>query len=90
MQTCLAALYSLISMPFFWVEASTTLVIMAACDFLMLLALIVVAVLLGRPLSHVDCFAMKQTSRSIGAATALSSFKPRTPAAGILYCYWSG
>ena len=46
--TSLATLYCLISIPFWWAEGSLTLLVMAAIDFLMDVAFIVIAVVLGK------------------------------------------
>ena len=51
----MAALYCLISIPFFYAQANLGLLIMTATDFLLLLAFIIVSVVLGRPLSFLNC-----------------------------------
>jgi len=65
-KTSLATLYTLLSLPLFYSSASTTLLILTALDFLLLLTFTVVSVLLGRPISHLNC-------RSIRSASAASS-----------------
>lgn len=42
-------------MAFYWSEANLGLLIMAGVDALLLIAFIVVAVVLGKPISYLDC-----------------------------------
>lgn len=54
-QASIACLYCLISIPFFWAHANLGLLIMAMIDFLLLIAFVVVAVVLGKPLASLSC-----------------------------------
>ncbi|KAM0720229.1 hypothetical protein Q7P37_004365 [Cladosporium fusiforme] len=67
--TSLATLYTLLSLPLFYSSASTTLLILTALDFLLLLAFLTVSILLGQPLSHLNC----RTIRSASAASSAES-----------------
>lgn len=54
-QTSIAALYCLLTLPFFWSNANKGLLVMTAIDFLLLLAFVVIAVVLGKPLTILNC-----------------------------------
>lgn len=69
-QASLAALYTLLSLPLFYSSASTTLLILTALDALLLLAFTTVSILLGRPLSHLDCRAIRSASAASSAESA--------------------
>ena len=71
-QTCIVAFYCLISIAFFWAEAKMGLLIMCIFDFLFLLAFVVVAVVLGKPLSYLNCAAIDNTSAGVDAASAFA------------------
>ena len=69
-QTSLATLYTLLSLPLFYSSASTTLLILTALDALLLLAFTIVSVLLGRPISHLNCRAIRSASAASSAESA--------------------
>ena len=69
-QTSLAALYTLLSLPLFYSSASTTLLILTALDVLLLLAFTIISVLLGRPISHLNCRAIRSASAASSAAVS--------------------
>ncbi|KAL9080806.1 MAG: hypothetical protein Q9157_000502 [Trypethelium eluteriae] len=68
--TSLAALYCLVSIAFFWAQANLGLFIMTAIDFLILIAFIVVSVVVGKPLSVLNCIAVDNASAAQNAASA--------------------
>ncbi|KAK5006986.1 hypothetical protein LTR28_005813 [Elasticomyces elasticus] len=68
--TSIAALYTLLSLPFFWAQANIGLFVMSAIDSLLLLAFIVVAVVLGKPLSFLNCIIIGDASAAANAASA--------------------
>lgn len=68
--TSLAALYTLLSLPLFYSSASTTLLILTALDVLLLLAFTIISVLLGRPISHLNCRAIRSASAASSAESA--------------------
>lgn len=70
MQTSLAALYTLLSLPLFYSSASTTLLILTTLDALLLLAFTIISVLLGRPISHLNCRAIRSASAASSAESA--------------------
>ena len=49
-----------------------TLLIMLAFDFLFLIAFVVVAVVLGKPISYLDCAAISHQDSSVDAASAFA------------------
>jgi hypothetical protein len=49
--TCIAALYIMVSIGYYWSFANLGLLVMAAIDSLLLIAFIVCAVTLGKPMS---------------------------------------
>jgi hypothetical protein len=69
-KTSLATLYTLLSLPLFYSSASTTLLILTALDALLLLAFTIVSVLLGRPISHLNCRAIRSASAASSAESA--------------------
>ncbi|KAF2458417.1 hypothetical protein BDY21DRAFT_363302 [Lineolata rhizophorae] len=62
--TCIATLYSLVSIAFYWAEANLGLLVMAGVDGLLLIAFIVIAVTVGKPLSFLNCYAIGDSSAS--------------------------
>lgn len=54
-QTSIAALYCLLTIPFFWSDANKGLLVMTGIDFLLLLAFVIIAVVLGKPLTTLNC-----------------------------------
>nr|OQO24454.1 hypothetical protein B0A51_08563 [Rachicladosporium sp. CCFEE 5018] len=68
--TSLAALYTLLSLPFFCAQGSLTLLVLTAIDALLLLAFTIISVLLGRPLSYMNCMAIGSASEAASAQNA--------------------
>lgn len=60
--TSLAAFYTLISLPFYWAQATRGLLIMCLIDLLMAAAFAVVAVVLGRPVSYLSCASIPKSA----------------------------
>lgn len=58
-------------MAFYWSEANLGLLIMAGVDALLLIAFIVVAVVLGKPISYLDC---RIAGNASAQATAQSAY----------------
>jgi len=52
----IVTLYTLVSIAFYWSIANMGLFVMAGADALILLAFIVVSVVVGKPVSHVNCY----------------------------------
>ncbi|KAL1596427.1 hypothetical protein SLS60_009073 [Paraconiothyrium brasiliense] len=68
--TCIAALYILVSVAYYWSEANLGLLVMAGADSLLLIAFIVVAVTVGKPVSYLNCYVIGKTSSEVDAAYA--------------------
>ncbi|KAI4760957.1 hypothetical protein E4T52_04318 [Aureobasidium sp. EXF-3400] len=93
-KTCIATLYTLISIPFYMAQANLGLFIMTAIDSLLLLAFIVVSVTLGKPLSLLNCFAIAAADSktdAAGAAYWLQSLVQNVKQGGSIGLYvWAG
>lgn len=86
-KTSIAALYCLLSIPFYWGPANVGLFVMTAIDSLLLLAFVVVAVTVGKPLSFLNCYMVKNTSATTDAVSAynlVTSLSSRIEAGGKL------
>ncbi|OCK77758.1 hypothetical protein K432DRAFT_303473 [Lepidopterella palustris CBS 459.81] len=68
--TCIATLYCLVSIAFYWSEANMGLFVMSGVDSLLLIAFIVVAVTVGKPLSFLNCAFIGNASKSVDEASA--------------------
>ncbi|EMC99518.1 hypothetical protein BAUCODRAFT_339516 [Baudoinia panamericana UAMH 10762] len=68
--TSLAGFYCLISIPYFYARANLGLLIMTAADSALLLAFVVVSVVLGRPLSFLNCMVIANASAAANAKSA--------------------
>ncbi|KAJ4299714.1 hypothetical protein N0V90_004960 [Kalmusia sp. IMI 367209] len=68
--TCIAALYILVSVAYYWSEANLGLLVMTGADSLLLIAFIVVAVTVGKPVSYLNCYVIGKTSSEVDAAYA--------------------
>ncbi|OCL04508.1 hypothetical protein AOQ84DRAFT_116204 [Glonium stellatum] len=68
--TCIATLYCLVSIAFYWSEANLGLFVMSGVDSLLLIAFIVVAVTVGKPLSFLNCYMIGAASKEVDAASA--------------------
>jgi hypothetical protein len=54
--TSIATLYTLVSISFFWAQAQMGMFVMAAVDFLIFIAFIVVSVTVGKPVASLNCY----------------------------------
>ncbi|KAF2792827.1 hypothetical protein K505DRAFT_408416 [Melanomma pulvis-pyrius CBS 109.77] len=68
--TCIATLYVAVSIAFYWSQANIGLLVMSGVDSLLLIAFIVVAVTLGKPLSFLNCYVIGKTSAEVNAESA--------------------
>lgn len=60
----------MISIAFFWSQANLGLLVMAGVDSLLLIAFIVVAVTVGKPLSFLNCYVIGKVSKEVDSAYA--------------------
>ncbi|KAF2992960.1 hypothetical protein E8E13_000679 [Curvularia kusanoi] len=68
--TCIATLYIMVSVGYYWSFANLGLLVMAAVDSLLLIAFIVCAVTLGKPMSYLNCYVIGKSSYEVDAANA--------------------
>ncbi|EDU43312.1 MARVEL domain containing protein [Pyrenophora tritici-repentis] len=68
--TCIAALYIIVSIGYYWSQANLGLLIMTGVDSLLLIAFIVCAVTLGKPMSFLNCYVIGKSSAEIDAQYA--------------------
>jgi len=54
--TCIATLYTLVSISFFWAEAAIGLFVMGAIDFFIFIAFVIVSVTVGKPVASLNCY----------------------------------
>ncbi|KAF1955103.1 hypothetical protein CC80DRAFT_112492 [Byssothecium circinans] len=66
--TCIATLYIIVSIAFYWAGANLGLLVMAGVDSLLLIAFIVVAVTVGKPISYLNCYVIGKASAEVDAA----------------------
>jgi len=92
--TSIAALYCLISIPFFYAGANLGLFIMTGIDSLLLIAFVVVSVVLGKPVSFLNCMALSKgstTENTDGTAAWIASLVANIKSGGTLGLYaWAG
>ncbi|CAI6334693.1 unnamed protein product [Periconia digitata] len=70
--TCIATLYIMVSIAFFWSGANLGLLVMSGIDSLLLIAFIVVAVTVGKPVSFLNCYVIGKASEEVDAAYAFA------------------
>ncbi|KAK4626730.1 hypothetical protein CLAFUW4_04343 [Fulvia fulva] len=70
--TCMATLYTLISIPFFLSHANLGLLIMTAADTFLLLAFIIISVVFGKPLSYLNCMVIADKDAAGNAQSAVA------------------
>jgi hypothetical protein len=64
-------MYCLISLPFFYSNANLGLLIMTAIDSMLLLAFVIVSVVLGKPVSYLDCMIIGDSTAAGNAQSAV-------------------
>lgn len=69
-QTCVATLYIMVSVGYYYSFANLGLLVMAGIDSLLLIAFIVCAVTLGKPISYLNCYVIGKSSYEVDAANA--------------------
>ena len=69
-KTCLAALYNLISIPFFYARANMGLLIMTLVDSFLLLSFAIISIVFGKPLSFLNCAVVTSASASGNAESS--------------------
>jgi hypothetical protein len=69
-QTCIATLYIMVSVGYYWSHANLGLLVMTGVDSLLLIAFIVCAVTLGKPMSFLNCYVIGKSSSEVDAQYA--------------------
>ncbi|CBX91421.1 hypothetical protein IAQ61_010775 [Plenodomus lingam] len=67
---CIATLYIMVSVGYYWSQANLGLLVMTAVDSLLLIAFIVCAVTLGKPISYLNCYVIGKSSSEVDAQYA--------------------
>ncbi|KAH7066382.1 hypothetical protein BKA63DRAFT_454190 [Paraphoma chrysanthemicola] len=68
--TCIATLYIMVSVGYYWSHANLGLLVMTGVDSLLLIAFIVCAVTLGKPMSFLNCYVIGKSSNEVDAQYA--------------------
>ncbi|KAF2027764.1 hypothetical protein EK21DRAFT_102340 [Setomelanomma holmii] len=68
--TCIATLYIMVSVGYYWSYANLGLLVMTGVDSLLLIAFIVCAVTLGKPVSFLNCYVIGKSSSEVDAQYA--------------------
>jgi len=69
---CIATLYIMVSVGYYWSYANLGLLVMTGVDSLLLIAFIVCAVTLGKPMSFLNCYVIGKSSKEVDAQYAYS------------------
>jgi hypothetical protein len=93
--TCIAALYIMVSIGYYWSFANLGLLVMAGIDSLLLIAFIVCAVTLGKPMSFLNCYVIDKASYEVDAASAYAFVQStrqnlNTMGSGLDLSHWAG
>ena len=91
-QTCIAVLYCLLTFILYW-DNSLPFLTSTAVDSLLLLAVIIVAVTVGKPLSYMDCMTIGSQSGNVKSAYSFAAnmgHTLNTVGTQIDYATWSG
>ncbi|KAF2822670.1 hypothetical protein CC86DRAFT_81345 [Ophiobolus disseminans] len=70
--TCIATLYIIVSVGYYWSLANLGLLVMTGVDSLLLIAFIVCAVTLGKPMSYLNCYVIGKSSQEVDAQYAFA------------------
>jgi hypothetical protein len=94
-QTCIATLYIMVSVGYYWSYANLGLLVMTGVDSLLLIAFIVCAVTLGKPMSFLNCYVIGKSSKDVDAAYAFAFVTATTQnlnesGAGLDLRHWAG
>jgi hypothetical protein len=94
-QTCIATLYIMVSVGYYWSHANLGLLVMTGVDSLLLLAFIVCAVTLGKPMSFLNCYVIGKSSKEIDAQYAYAFVTAaaqnlNTSGSGLDLRHWAG
>lgn len=68
--TCIATLYTLVSVPFFYAHANLGLLIMTGIDSALLLSFSIISIVFGKPLSFLNCPAIANGNAADNASAS--------------------
>ncbi|KAF1846296.1 uncharacterized protein K460DRAFT_386585 [Cucurbitaria berberidis CBS 394.84] len=93
--TCIATLYIMVSVGYYWSHANLGLLVMTGVDSLLLIAFIVCAVTLGKPMSFLNCYVIGKSSKEVDAQYAYAFVTAaaqnlNTSGAGLDLRHWAG
>ncbi|KAF2748495.1 hypothetical protein M011DRAFT_400356 [Sporormia fimetaria CBS 119925] len=94
--TCIATLYVAVSIGFYWSQANLGLLVMSGVDSLLLIAFIVVAVTVGKPLSFLNCYVVGKAAspavdaHSVYAFTMSLAQNLNTVGSDLGLAHWAG
>jgi hypothetical protein len=85
----------MVSIGYYWSFANLGLLVMAAIDSLLLIAFIVCAVTLGKPMSFLNCYVIDKASYEVDAASAYAFVQStrqnlNTMGSGLDLSHWAG
>jgi hypothetical protein len=92
---CIATLYIMVSVGYYWSYANLGLLVMTGVDSLLLIAFIVCAVTLGKPMSYLNCYVIGRSSYEADAANAYAFVTATTQnlnqdGSGLDMTHWAG
>ncbi|KAH7406413.1 hypothetical protein DE146DRAFT_390555 [Phaeosphaeria sp. MPI-PUGE-AT-0046c] len=93
--TCIATLYIMVSVGYYWSYANLGLLVMTGVDSLLLIAFIVCAVTLGKPMSFLNCYVIGKSSKEVDAQYAYAFVSAaaqnlNTSGSGLDLRHWAG
>ncbi|CAO2649874.1 Nn.00g011660.m01.CDS01 [Neocucurbitaria sp. VM-36] len=93
--TCIATLYIMVSVGYYWSYANLGLLVMTGVDSLLLIAFIVCAVTLGKPMSFLNCYVIGKSSKEVDteyayAFVTAAANNLNTSGAGLDLRHWAG
>jgi hypothetical protein len=94
-QACIATLYIMVSVGYYWSYANLGLLVMTGVDSLLLIAFIVCAVTLGKPMSFLNCYVIGKSSKDVDAQYAYAFVTAtaqnlNTSGSGLDLRHWAG
>jgi hypothetical protein len=94
-QTCIATLYIMVSVGYYWSYANLGLLVMTGVDSMLLIAFIVCAVTLGKPMSFLNCYVIGKSSKEVDAQYAYAFVTAaaqnlNTSGSGLDLRHWAG
>ena len=86
--TSLVTLYTIVSVAFYWSVANIGMFVMGGVDMLITIAWVVIAVCVGRPVSHLNCYHPGRTKDGQILLDLIENFNK--PGSTLTLLNWSG